>query len=127
MTLRYSIEGLQRTQAAVLKAANAAKPRGALGTAVQQATTSLHRYAVGVTHVDTGSLRASHHVRVARTRGEVYINPSAVNPRSGNRPAEYGYYEHRRGGSHSFYERTVREHGQAALNAAGQAVRRALP
>lgn len=124
--LRYSIEGLQAAQAAVARAAAAAKPSGALGTAVQQATVSLHRYAVGVTHVDTGSLRASQHLTVARTRGEIYLSPGARNPRSGNRPAEYGVYEHKRGGTHAFYERTVNEHGQAALNAAGQAVVRAL-
>jgi hypothetical protein len=125
--LKYSIEGLQQAQAAVLQAANAAKPRNALGKAVKDATTRLHRYAVGVTHVDTGSLRASHHIRVTGTRGEVYIDPGAVNPRSGERPVKYGVYEHKRGGSHAFYRRTVDEHGDAALQAAGQAVMRALP
>lgn len=125
--MRITIEGIQRTQHAVLKAAAAVKPRGALGTAVQEATLRLHRYAVSVTHVVTGALRASHLVRIARTRGEIYINPNAVNRRSGSRPVKYGRIEHRRGGSHAFYARTVDEHGDAAIRAAGNAIIRALP
>jgi len=123
---RVQIEGIQAAQAAVNRVVASTRPAGALGAAVQEATVRLHRYAVGVTHVDTGALRGSHTMRITRTRGEIYISPNARHA-TGKRPAEYGVYEHRRGGSHAFYARTVAEHGQAALRTAGDAVRRALP
>jgi len=123
---RVQIEGIQAAQAAVNRTIAAMRPSGALGTAVHAATISLHRYAVGITHVDTGALKGSHTMRITRTRGEIYISPNARHA-TGKRPAEYGVYEHRRGGSHAFYARTVAEHGQAALRTAGDAVRRALP
>lgn len=40
-------------------------------------------------------------------QGLVYLDPTAVNPRTGQRTAEYGAHEHDRGGSHAFYERTI--------------------
>lgn len=42
-------------------------------------------------------------------QGLVYLDPTAVNPRTGRRTALYGGYEHERGNEHAFYERTVGE------------------
>ena len=70
----------------------------------------LSRYAISITHVLTGGLRAAHTVGLFNYRGVLFIEPSAVNP-FGQRPAIYGEWEHARGGAHAFYERTVREAG----------------
>jgi hypothetical protein len=122
-----SITGIQEVQQAIVQTVNAVKPRGRMGKAIKEATSHLHRYTVGITHVDTGALRASHLMKVSNTRGEIYINPNATNPRSGARTAEYGAYEHKRGGSHAFYQRAVKESGRAAANAAIATIRGGLP
>lgn len=106
-----SIKGIQQAQAANNRVIAELQPSGALGRAVQYGVTTAHRYAVGVTHVDTGALRASHRMEVTGLRGRVYIDPSARNPRSRQRTETYGPYEHERGGEHAFYQRTIDEQG----------------
>ena len=91
------IYGIQAAQAAMLRAANAARPGNAMDAAVKDAGAAAHRYAVGVTHVDTGALKAAHRLRVAGSRAEIYIDPGATRS-DGRRPAQYGPYEHERGG-----------------------------
>ena len=103
-----TITGLQDAQRANLRHAASVKPSGSLGAAVQEGTLAAQRYMVSITHVDTGALRASLMVRVSGLRGEVYIDPGAVNPR-GQAPSEYGPYENARGGEHAFMLRTVTE------------------
>lgn len=110
--VNMTITGIQEAQRANLQAIAALKPRGAFGRMVIYVTREAQRDAVAITHVDTGALRASHRVKVQGLRGWVYIDPSSVNPRSGERPAVYGVYEHERGGSHAFYQRVVDERGQ---------------
>lgn len=121
-----SIYGIQAAQDAMVRTANAAKPRNGLGAAVKEATVAAHRYAVYLTHVDTGALRAAHHMAINGSRGEIYIDPAAARS-DGQRPSDYGPFEHERGGSHAFYERTVDEYGRQILNEAGEAFRRYLP
>jgi|DewCreStandDraft_4_1066084.scaffolds.fasta_scaffold97844_3 hypothetical protein len=114
-----SIQGLQEAQHANLRRINAMKPGGALGRAVQYTTVSAHRYAVSITHVwryKGGGLRASHRMKVSGLRGEIYIDPTAVNPR-GQKPSVYGPAEHARGGTHAFYARTQREYGLSSARA----------
>lgn len=105
-----TITGLQEAQRANLHNIQAMRPTGALGRAIRWGGTEAHRYAVFVTHVDTGALRASHRIKVETARAEVYIDPNAINPR-GQRPADYGVVEHERGGGHAFYDRTENERG----------------
>lgn len=107
---KLSITGIQEAQARNLRAIAALRPEGAFGMAIQTATLSAHRYAVALTHVDTGSLRASHRVDVNGLSGRVFIGPE-TNPRTGQQTTEYGPVEHQRGGSHAFYQRTVDEYG----------------
>jgi hypothetical protein len=124
--MAIKIEGIQEAQKAMLQAAAAAKPDNGPKAAVQAGTIAAHRYATSITHVDTGALRASHFIRLRRTEGQVYINPGARRS-DGARPAEYGPYEHARGGSHAFYKRTA-EHGSKQIgDAAFDAFRRYLP
>lgn len=127
MSDRVSIEGIQEAQRANLRAIATMKLQGRLGRALQMAMAELHRYAVSITHVWIvwgGALRASHRVGLPTLtenygRGEIFIDPAAMNPR-GQRPSIYGVYEHARGGEHAFYDRTVKEAGP---NAAGRAIR----
>jgi len=107
-----TITGIQEAQAANLRLIAAARPEGGLGRAVQYAATAVHRYAVIIKHVITGALRASHRIRLTgAARAEIYLDPSAKNPRSGAATSEYGPAEHARGGAHRFYERTLDEQG----------------
>ncbi len=117
--VKLSITGIQEAQAANNRAIAALTPAGALGRAIKYGTTEAHRYAVAVTHVDTGALRASHRMEVSGLRGRIFIDPWSTNPRSGTPPAEYGLYEHRRGGSHAFYQRVVDERGDEISQAMG--------
>lgn len=121
-----SIRDIQRAQAAMLKAANAVKPRNGLAAAVKAGTITAHRYVVYITHVDTGALRAAHKMTFRGASGEIAIDPSARRS-DGRRPAEYGPYEHRRGGSHAFYERTIAEYHRQIGEAARRELLRWLP
>ena len=125
MTFGVRIDGIREAQQATLRAANAAKPGGAMSAAIKAATLEAQRQAVVKTHVDTGALRASHLVRIAKTQGEVYINPSARRS-DGGRPAKYGPFEHARGGSHAFYKRAMDEGASAISTAASGAFSRYL-
>lgn len=125
--VKLSITGIQEAQAANNRAIAALKPSGAFGRAIQYGTLSAHRYAVGLTHVDTGALKSSHRMEVQGLRGRVYIDPGAVNPRSNRRTAIYGEYEHERGGEHAFYERVVNEYGQQIEAEMRNIVKRGLP
>lgn len=120
MSEGLSIEGIQEAQDDNLRAIAALRPDNALGRMVQSVTADLHRHAVSVTHVDTGSLRASHRMMIDRggLRGTIYIDGGSRNPRSGQRPSVYGAYEHERGGTHAFYDRTVAEAGDPAVDRA---------
>jgi hypothetical protein len=62
-------------------------------------------------------------IKEREATGRIYIDPTAVNPR-GQRPEEYGVYEHARGGSHAFYERTIKERGEQIGDAAVRFVMR---
>lgn len=113
--MSLTIRGLQRAQAMQQRAYAALQPSGALGQAIQYITAHALRYVISITHVDTGALRASHRMLVGPARGSIYLSPVGANPRTGQRPAEYGVYEHARGGEHAFYDRTSAEVGEKLL------------
>jgi hypothetical protein len=115
--VNLTITGLQEAQAANNRRIAALKPTGALGRAVQYGTVEAQRYAVIDTHVDTGTLRASHRMEVMGVRGRVYIDPGAANSRTGKHAAEYGPYEHARGGSLAFYQLVIDQHGSTIVGA----------
>lgn len=101
-----------------------ATTRRALGRAIQWGTAAAHRYAVSITHVLTGSLRASHRMAVSGLQGRISLDPRARNPRSRQRTAVYGPVEEARGGEHAFYRRTVAEAGRKIGQEMGQRVAR---
>lgn len=112
------IKGIQQAQQANLRLMRAIKPQNGLGRGAYKATFSLHRYAVSVTHVDTGALKASHRIgQLGPAKYRIYIDPASKNPRTGELPSIYGITEHRRGGEHAFYEISMRRY---ALKSAQQ-------
>ena len=111
---RLTITGIQKLQRANADMINALKPEGARGRAVKYGLVEGHRYAVAITHVDTGALRASHRMKynAAAATGTIYIDPSTRNPVTNALPAVYGMYEHGHGGDHQFYARVPAERGK---------------
>ena len=115
-----SIKGLQEALSKNERQIAALKPSGVRGKALQYGLTALHRYAISITHVwryKGGGLRASHRMEVTDQgeHGRIYIDPGAINPR-GQKPAEYGIYEHARGGDHAFYDGTLSEAGPGIVD-----------
>ncbi len=128
MSINANIKGIQELQNKNLKRIAALKPSGTAGRTIRYGLTRLHRYAVSITHVwkyKGGGLRASHRMGIDGLRGRIYIDPTAVNPR-GQKPAEYGPYEHARGGIHAFYDRTVEEEGPETMRRMKDMVYRSL-
>ena len=127
--VRVAIKGIQEAQSANLKVIAALKPESAFGRAIQFATTAAHRYAVALTHVDTGALRASQRMELDDNslRGRVFLDASARNPLSGARTVEYGPFEHVRGGEHAFYRRVVDEYGARIASEAGRMILQGMP
>lgn len=121
--IRVTISGLQSVMARNDRRIARLRSNSDLGKAIQGATAEAHRYATAVTHVDTGSLRASHRMEVNGLRGRVYLAPEAINPRSRQKTSVYGYYEHERGGTHAFYQRTVNERGPQIRQRWGVAIK----
>lgn len=118
-----SIKGLQEAQRDNQRRIAMFKPHGEIQGAIKDATIGAQRYAINITHVDTGSLRASHRMKIQGLHGYVYIDPRAVNPRSGQRPVIYGFYENKRGGEHAFYDRTVEEYGGEVVETVDKRIR----
>lgn len=126
-----SVQGLQDAQQDNLKMIRALRPSTGLGQAVRGAISDLHRYAVMITHVDTGTLRASHRIAFGESYGgaeaSISIDENAVNPRTGQHAVEYGPVEHARwGGGHAFYGRTYEERGDRAVDVGMSALIRSL-
>jgi hypothetical protein len=109
-----NISGIQQAQALNADLVAMLEPTGASGKVVRHVAIGLQRHAIAYTHVDTGALRASHRVKVSGINGLVYLDPVAKNPRTGQQTAEYGVYEHERGGEHAFYDLAV-EHADALI------------
>lgn len=125
--LKTTITGLQQAQAANVRLIGELKPAGAFGRAIQYATAEAHREAVSRTHVDTGALRGSHRMQVSGLHGEIYLDPGARSPKTGELVEAYGATEHARGGAHAFYRRTVDEAGLRIGRAAASRLTGQLP
>lgn len=149
--IRASIANIQRMQDENLRKIGVLAPQGELGEAVRDVMVGAHRYAVSITHVGRyiqtrtgkyryarpgeaavggGALRASHRMEFAEdsagAKGRVFIDPNTTNPLTGDKPSVYGPGEHRRGGEHAFYARTIGEYGPKALSRAGKRITIAL-
>jgi hypothetical protein len=125
------VQGYAELQAALDKVAAAVKPSGALGEGVKRTTQRLYKHAIGITHVDTGTLASSHRWQYAEEsgspRGVVFVEDSLRNPKSKQAVGRYAPIEEGRGGQHAFYARTVAEEGDAAAGEGINVVLEALP
>ncbi len=138
--VNLTITNIQEAQDANLRAIAALQPDGEFGEAIRDAVTMLHRYATSITHLGRyrqsksgrwhydlqgtggGALRASQSMEVRGLYGRVFIDPSSVNPMTGQKPSVYGVYENARGGTHAFYDRTISEYGDQVMNDVGRRV-----
>lgn len=142
LILHTQIRGYQQIQRARVQLLEAISPKGGLGEAVKQAALFLHKYAVNITPVVTGTLQASHmidfasggvdtnryQIRIKSSAAAlIYINPLTINPYTGDKPSEYGPVVHRRGGHRAFYRRTHEEAGPFALTIAHNIIYGRLP
>lgn len=125
--VRTTIRGLQEAQDANLQVIAALEPSDALGQATRWVLVGVHRYLVGITHVDTGAYRASQRMEIEGARGSIFVDPSATNPRTGKRVTSYARHEEARGGSHAAYGRTVNEIGPRLVEEGQTIIMRSLP
>ena len=109
--IQMTITGIQEVMARNNRRIATMKTGGEAEDAVRDAIIQLHHYAVQITHVDTGALRASHRMELNGLEGTVYLDPGASNPRSRVKTSVYGMVENARGGEHAFYDRTIAEIG----------------
>ncbi len=113
--LELGIEGIQEALLRNQKAIAGLQAESAPAEAIQYIMAASQRYAIAVSHVDTGAMRSGHRVGIFKSRGVLSLDTGARNPRSGARVAVYGAHEHARGGSHAFYDRTVNEAGEQIM------------
>lgn len=101
--LYLELRGLRETQDRLEKNLGAVASADGLEAIWAKATLRAHRYANMVVHVQTGRLKNSLFPRVQRRMNGIYgvIGTNVW----------YAPIEHDRGGSHSFFERTVTEDG----------------
>lgn len=104
------VEGLREAQEALQRAERFVSGAEGVQRVIGEAAMRAQRYAVGITHVDTGALKNAHRMRLGGKHAEIYLDPGARNE-NGGRPAVYGPYEEARGGAHAFYRRTIDEAG----------------
>jgi hypothetical protein len=114
------IEGGQEAQEAMEHEIANLKPEGGFGKLLQQILVDLHRYAVSITHVITGTLRAAQTMELDldSLRGQIFLAEGAENPLTGQMAAGYGFIEEMRGGEHAFYDLTVDNETEEAFGRA---------
>ena len=122
----FTIQGLEKIQAARLKLLQDMQPSGALGKAVLYATTELYSGVKGRIHKDTGTYSAAQIVKVSGLVGQVYTGAYS-NPKSGTAASVYGPYEEARGGSHATYSNTYQQDGVRIAETAGAMIVKELP
>lgn len=119
-----NIYGIQQAQRENLRWLALLRPDGLLGQAAKVMLAAAQKYAVNITHVDTGALKSSEQVYLVGNRGMVFLDPNAVGPHG--KPSYYGPYEHNRGGEHAFFDRTVEEAGEQIIELGQRVILRGL-
>lgn len=120
LKVTLTIDGLRKAQDANKRRIVKMQPKG-LSRVIQIATLEMHRLALIETPVDTGSWRASHLITLEPTRGIVFVDPSALNSRSGGRVIDYATEYEQQGGRYAVYKNTAAQHGSRVLQAAAKA------
>lgn len=99
--------------------------RGLMKETIEGILEDLTNYAESITHVETGTLAGAHmwEYDSHKMQGRIFIDPTRakyegpaviwnVGIMTVSRvqyAAQYGFFEHERGGEHAFYERTYKE------------------
>ncbi len=118
--LRFELTNYYRVREVLAKVASTRTYRGALRDTILAMLDIARNYAARITHVYTGMLAMSHVVEYDghRMRGVLKVDEEVLARQYDGRlktppqlVAEYAVYEHARGGSHAFYERTAKETG----------------
>lgn len=118
--VRIEMTNYPRVKEVLSRVASERTYRGAFRDTITAMLDIAKNYAMSITHIYTGMLRMSHVVEYDghRMRGVLKVDEQALARQYGGRlkvpmqfVAEYAIYEHARGGSHAFYERTLRETG----------------
>jgi hypothetical protein len=122
----FTVQGLEKIQAARLKLIQEMQPDGALGKAVVYGTLAMQKGLVSRIHRDTGTYAAAQITNVHGLVGRIYTG-AYRNSRSGAAASTYGPIEESRGGSHAAYANTYREDGQSALGEMQRIVESSLP
>lgn len=123
-----TVSGYYELEKVLRKQAGGDPIRGAFKEALVDMLRQLRDYAAAITHSRTGHLAGAHTYEYDSHRmvGRLFLNPRVAYA-TGSRvrwPFIYGVYEHRRGGPHAFYERTMAERGnQIGLNGVRRFVR----
>lgn len=118
--IEISMTSYQRVREVLARVASDRTYRGAFRDTITAMLDIAKNYAQSVTHVYTGMLQASHVTEYDghRMRGRVYVDDQVLARDVSGRlkvpyqlVAEYAAYEHSLGGSHAFYERTMKHTG----------------
>ena len=120
LKVTMTIDGLRKAQDVNKRRIVKMRPKG-LSRVIQIATLELHRLATIATPVDTGSWRASHRIKLEPTRGIVFVDPTALNSRTGGRVIDYASEYENAGGRYAVYKNTAQQHGSRVLQAAARA------
>lgn len=127
MSWSAEVKGLEKTQKALADTIKAAQPDGKLDHSIKLGITFAYGLAKDYTHIDTATLRAAHRMQQMRAANwRIHIDPSVVNPKTGQKPYEYGVYEHYRGGDHAFYEQVFLQ-GDKIADVSIKDIRKNLP
>jgi len=108
------VNDLEAAQREMRRLLNEVDPRGGARTTLRLALGMLHRHSTGIVHVRSGRLKNSIFWR-EETSPNALVGIVATN-------VGYSIFEHRRGGSHAFFARTVAEEGPNVNNLFGARV-----
>jgi hypothetical protein len=112
--LTFRVSGYYKLAQAIKKANDGETYRGIFKESIEAMLEEARDYAAKITHRGTsGKLAESHEWEYDshKMTGNVYLNQRVVWAKGSTLmwPFIYGVYEHARGGSHAFYQRTISE------------------
>lgn len=111
---RIDVKGLNEAVQSLQGLITGLEPSGELETIIAKATARAHRYSSSIVHVDTARLKNSLYPRVHSSKNNVYgiVGTNVA----------YALYEHERGGSHAYFQRTIDEEGNAIMSDIDQGI-----
>ena len=105
--VKVEVEGLKEAQDRLTRLAQRLGSGAGVEAIMARAMLRAHRYATMIVHVDTGRLKNSLFPRLSRAPNTIYavVGTNVV----------YAPFEHARGGTHAFFQRTIDEEGAAIM------------